>query len=75
MTYDISGYTPLKAGTPVLVSRFVGGKWVFDTPAVIAKWTKVMGPRDGLPAGYEPIRYADTGGVMMAHSSTFQVVA
>lgn len=40
--------------------------------AVIARWTKVMGSRESLPAGYYPVRFADGGG-RMVHETNFRV--
>jgi hypothetical protein len=74
-TYDISSYTPLKAGTRIVARSLPLGAadWVYNQTGTIARWTREMGPRNGLPAGYEPVRFDDGTGVLMVHSSGFKV--
>ena len=73
--YDISGYTPLKPGTRIVVRQlcFATGRWVDGDHAKIARWTKRQGPRNGLPAGYEHVRF-DDGGAIMLHCDSFRVI-
>lgn len=70
--YDISNYTPLKSGTRVKIAVLRNGAWSYEDAGKIVRWTKVMGQRNWLPAGYEPVRF-DSGGVLMVHSEAFVV--
>ena len=63
----------MKAGTKITFERLrADGRKVTET-ATIRKWTKVMGSRDDLPAGYHPVRFED-GGTLMMHESSFTVL-
>jgi hypothetical protein len=68
-TYDISGYKPLKPGTKIIFDA--GG---VDEEATIGRWSKISGPRNGLPAGYETVRF-NTGGVLLVHCGRFRVAS
>lgn len=69
----IKGYSPLKVGTRVKVAVLRGGEWRYEDSGKVVRWTKVMGSRDSLPAGYEPIKFDSTGGVLMVHREAFKV--
>ena len=64
----------MKAGTKITFEHLadLNGRKVTET-ATIRKWTKVMGSRDDLPAGYHPVRFED-GGTLMMHESSFTVL-
>lgn len=66
----------LKAGTKVKVLQFdfAKGEWVAGDSGRVVRWTKASGDRSRLP-GYEAIRFDDTGGVLLIHSSGFEVAA
>jgi hypothetical protein len=74
--YDMSGYTPLKCGTRVMVRQmcFATGQWIDGEAAKVTRWTNRMGPRNRLPAGYEPIKFDRDGGVLMIHRDSFRVI-
>ena len=63
----------MKAGTRVEIiihkmdggSDYEGGK--------VARWTKQMGSRDRLPAGYHPVRFDADNAVLMLHETHFRV--
>lgn len=74
MTTPSAEQTTLKAGTRVSM-QVGGGIYPKKTECGrIARWSKVMGPREALPAGYHPVTF-DTGGTLMVHESGFTVVA
>ena len=64
----------MKPGTRIQFERLadLSGRKVTET-ATIRRWTKVMGTRDDLPAGYHPVRFED-GGSLMMHESNFTVL-
>ena len=64
--------SPLKVGTRVNVIGWHLNGAVISEPARITRWTKVMGTRDSLPEGYEPVRFAD-GAVLMIHRTRMQI--
>ena len=53
-------YQPMKPGTRIEISAPDGFGGLKVQTAKVLRWTKQQGPRDGLPAGYEHVRY-DTG--------------
>lgn len=76
--YDISAYQPLRPGTRVAVGvfDFATRQWVYSDTGTVKRWTKAMGPRDSLPAGYEPICF-DTSpkhGGLMVHRDGMRVI-
>ncbi len=73
-TYDISAYSPLKPGTRVKLAVWRDGAWQYEDGGKVVRWTKVMGQRNWLPAGYEPVLF-DTGGTLMVHRESLMVTA
>ena len=55
-------------GTPA----FPGFPGVAPEQAIIARWTKVCGPREIMP-GWHVVRFAD-GGKLIAHEGSFRVI-
>jgi hypothetical protein len=59
-------------GTRIEVASFSDNGTIWQ-PAKIARWTRSMGPRDSLPAGYEPVCFDADKAVLMVHATRFRV--
>lgn len=63
----------MKAGTRIEVQGFDLNNGKACESGKIARWTKAMGNRDRLPAGFHPVRFDADGAVLMVHESGFRV--